>query len=125
MASAFTVPLTDRLLIFFTFSPLAPSTLISTSQPVGKIEAFVHVDAPDDTVRAHDRDFLEHIGPVVLFNQVAGGGLDNAIEDAVGLFTGDDAGHLIVHAQQQGDHLAHTAPLREDTCEATAVLPSV
>ena len=79
-------------------------------QPAGgKVQAFVYVHLAGKAVGTQDLDGLKHIGAVVLVDEVAGGRLHHAVEDLVGLLTGDDACGHIVHAQQQSDHLADTA----------------
>ena len=77
----------------------------------GVVQAFVHVHGAGDAIGAHHCYALQHVGTVVL-HKGAGGRLHHAIEHAVGLFAGDHIRHLIVHAQQQGDHFAHAAAVQ-------------
>ena len=76
--------------------------------PLRKVQALVHVHSAGNAIGAHDGDFLQNIR-AVLFHQTAGGGLHDTVEHAVGFLAGHDPGSLIVHAQQQGDDLAHAA----------------
>ena len=51
-------------------------------------------------------------------DQAAGRSLHHAIEHAVGFLASQNSHRLVVHAQQQGDHLPHSAAVegREDRC---------
>ena len=94
-------------------------------QPAGGVvQAFVDVHGADDTVGAHHRDLLQHIGAVILY-KAAGGGLHHAVEHAVGLLAGDHIGYLVVHAQQQGDYFAHAAAVQGGDlgCHSRAAQP--
>ena len=54
---------------------------------------------------------MQHVCAVILY-KAAGCGLHHAVEHAVGFLAGDHIGYLVVHAQQQGDYLAHAAAVQ-------------
>ena len=60
---------------------------------------------------------MEHIRAIFL-GQAAGGSLHHTVEHAVGFLAGQNGHRLVVHAQQQGNHLPHSAAVegREDRC---------
>ena len=49
--------------------------------------------------------------------------LHYTVKDLIGLGTGQDLYHLIVHTQQQGYLLAYTAAVQEDKAEAAEGVP--
>ena len=76
-----------------------------------EIQALIHIHGAGNAIGAEDGHFLQHVRAVLL-DEAAGGGLDDAVEDTVGLLAGHDAGGLIVHAQQQGHDLTHAAAVQ-------------
>ena len=64
------------------------------------------MDGAGHAVGAGHRDALHHIGAVLL-DQAPGRVLHHAVKDLLGLLAGQHLHHLVVHPQQQGDHLTH------------------
>ena len=87
-------------------------------QPAGgKVQALVHIHGAGHAIGTGHLHALEHIR-AVFFGQAAGGSLHHTVEHAVGFLASQNGHRLVVHTQQQGDHLPHSAAVegREDRC---------